>query len=112
MEVMLDQRFAQLNNNMSEYRKEQEEQADKRAKHQDETTRRMETIIERNLQQQTKITSELKGEVEGMRVHVNKIMDEKVRKDQRRAEEQREKEEKAVIDATVEAICQEREKKR
>ncbi|MCP4487130.1 MAG: hypothetical protein GY820_07415 [Gammaproteobacteria bacterium] len=81
MEVTVDQRFAQLGNDLNTYRKEQEDQVKKLA---DETTRRMETVIERTLQQQTKITSELKGEVEGMRVHVNKIMDDKERKEKRR----------------------------
>ncbi|MCP4495084.1 MAG: hypothetical protein GY820_48455, partial [Gammaproteobacteria bacterium] len=89
MEVTVDQRFAQIDNNLNAYRKEQEDQVRKLA---DETTRKMETVIERTLQQQTKITSELKGEVEGMRVHVNKIMDNKERKEQCREKERREKE--------------------
>ncbi len=88
MEVMLDQKFAEMNNNICDYCKEQdkhiEEQVNKVAKQQDETTRRMETIIERNSQQQTKITLELKGEVEGMRVHINKIIDKKNRKNNER----------------------------
>ncbi len=74
MEVTVDQRFAQMNNNLNEYQKEQEEQVKRVA---DETARKMETVIERTLQQHTKITLELKGEVEGMRVHVNKLMDDR-----------------------------------
>ncbi|MCP4458114.1 MAG: hypothetical protein GY816_08850, partial [Cytophagales bacterium] len=109
MEVTVDQRFAQLDNNLNAYQKEQEDQVRKMA---DETTHKMETVIECTLQQQTKITSELKGEVEGMRVHVNKIIDDKERKEQRKEKERREKEMNDLVEAKVEERCQEREKKR
>ncbi|MCP4488767.1 MAG: hypothetical protein GY820_15865, partial [Gammaproteobacteria bacterium] len=109
MEVMVDQRFAPLNNNLNEYRREQEEQAKRVA---DETARRMETIIERTLQQHTKITSELKGEVEGMRVHVNKLMDDRERDNQWREKERKEKEDHDRVEARAEEKYQERERKR
>ncbi|MCP4491941.1 MAG: hypothetical protein GY820_32250, partial [Gammaproteobacteria bacterium] len=111
-EATLDQQSAQLNNIACEYRKESDKRLDDQVKRAvDETARKMETAINKNLQQQTKTMSDLKGEIAGTRANVTKILEATYREEQRRVSERKEKEENAKINAKVEAMYQERQQR-
>ncbi|MCP4492026.1 MAG: hypothetical protein GY820_32680, partial [Gammaproteobacteria bacterium] len=77
----------------------------------DETARKMETAINKNLQQQTKTMSDLKGEIAGTRANVTKILEATYREEQRRVSERKEREENAKISAKVEAVYLERQQR-
>ncbi|MCP4489966.1 MAG: hypothetical protein GY820_21995 [Gammaproteobacteria bacterium] len=111
-EATLDPQSAQLNNIACEYRKESDKRLDDQVKRAvDETARKMETAMDKNLQQQTKTMSDLKGEIAGARANITKILEATYREEQRRVSERKEKEENAKITAKVEAMYLERQQR-